>query len=150
MGDSLPAVCAGAILAAVGLGMGWFQWRYRQPPHDENPLARLHARRQLRRRLQISGLMILVGTLIPLGDLLPFFRKAPLAFALYWIAILVLMGWMVLLALGDLASAQIFHQRTRQQLRQQQAELERELHRLRNAQGDHSTGNGHAGPRPPS
>lgn len=139
MGDSFPAVCAGTLLIAVGVGLGWFQWRFRRPQADDDPLAHRHAQRQLVRRLQVSGLMVLVGILIPLGDLLPVFRRAPLVFALYWVAILCLMLWIMLLALGDFAAARAFHSRAQRQLLRQQSELERQLNRLR------SSGNGHAG-----
>lgn len=135
--DAIPALVAGGLLVVVGAAIGWFQWKHRQPDPTEDELTQLHAARQLRRRLQVSALMVLVGILIPLGDLLPTFRKSPVAFALFWVAILVVLFWIILLALADLASARTYHYRASLRIRQERRELERELERYR------ASGNGH-------
>lgn len=138
MADSIPALCAGGLLLAFGIGLGWFQWRYRQPQAGDDELTRRHAARQLRRRLQVSVLIVLSGLFIPLGDLLPFFRQAPVAFALFWLAILGLAFWIILLAVADLVSARMYHNLANLRIRQQRRELERELDRYR------AQGNGHS------
>jgi len=125
-------------MVALGIGVGWFQWRYRQPDANEDEVTRLHSGRQLRRRLQVSALMVLVGILIPVGDLVPFFRQAPVAFALFWTAILGLLFWIMLLALGDFAAARAYHRLANLRIRQQRRELEQQLNRYR------AGGNGHA------
>jgi hypothetical protein len=135
--DSIPALVAGGLMIVVGLGIAWFQWRHRQPDASEDELTQLHAARQLRRRLQVSGLMVLVGILIPLGDLLPTFRRSPVAFALFWAAILLVLFWIMLLAAADFVSARSYHNLANLRMRQQRRELERELDRLR------ISGNGH-------
>jgi len=139
MANAIPALCAGGLLVAIGLGLAWFQWRFRQPDPQADELARLHAQRQLRRRLQVSALMVLVGVLIPLGDLLPAFQKgqAPLAFALFWLAILAATVWIMVLAVADLVSARMYHHLANLRIRQQRRELERQLDDYR------AGGNGH-------
>lgn len=129
--DSLPALIAGGLLLALGCGSAWYLWQHREPPPDAEPLARKHAWNQVRRRLQISALVILVGILIPLGDLLPFFRRAPVAFAIYWVGIMCLAGWIALLGLADFVSSQTLNSRAQRRLEQQRAELEAELTRAR-------------------
>lgn len=139
MGDSLPALCAGGILLAIAFGSAWFQWRYRRPPVDAPAEDLLHARRQLRRRLQVSLLLAIVAVLIPLGDMLPFFRRSPLAFVIYWCGVLGLAVWIGLLALGDLASAQTYHRTAAARLRQQQRELQDQIDRYRAGNNGHPT-----------
>jgi hypothetical protein len=142
--DAIPALCAGGLLMAIGVSMAWFQWRFRQPDAGAEELARLHARRQLRRRLQVSALMVLVGALIPIGDLLPQFQqgKAPLAFALFWMAILAAVAWIMLLAVADLVSARMYHKVANLRIRQERRELERQLDHYR-AGGNGRQPNGH-------
>ena len=126
-------------MVAIGVGVGWFQRRYRQPDASEDEMTRLHTGRQLRRRLQVSALMVLVGILIPVGDLAPAFRKAPVAFAIFWTAILGLLFWIMLLALGDFAAARSYHRLANLRIRQQRRELERQLDRYRAGGNGHST-----------
>jgi hypothetical protein len=128
----------GGVLVALGVGMAWFQSRFRQPNPAEDELTQSHDARRLRRRLQVSGLLILAGVLIPLGDMLPFFRKSPVAFTLFWLAILGLVCWIMLLALGDFAAARAYHNLANLRLRQGRRELERQIERYR------ASGNGHA------
>lgn len=117
--------------------VAWHQWKYRQPEATADELSQAHARRQLRRRLQVSAMIALLGLLIPLGDMLPLFRKSPVAFFVFWVAMLCLTGWIVLLALADMASAKVFHSRAAKQLLQQKQELEAELARYRSRSNGH-------------
>jgi hypothetical protein len=133
--DSIPAVVMGAILLLLGGGSAWYFWQHREPAAGTDELARRHAIRQTRRRLQISAMLILVGVLIPLGDLLPFFRRAPVAFVFFWVAVMCLAGWIALLGLADFASTRAYHSRIGRQLEQQKASLEAELARARAQRG---------------
>jgi hypothetical protein len=137
--ESLPALIVGALLVTIGAGSAWYQWRYRRPDIEADELSRQHAARQLRRRLQVSGLLMLIGILIPLGDQLPFFRQAPAAFVFFWGAILLLTGWIALLAIADLASARAYHRVASVRLRQARRELEAQLEQYR------ASTNGHTG-----
>ncbi len=135
MGDSVPALVFGGVLILMGGGSAWHQWRYRQPPDDGDDLTRQHAIRKLRRRLQVSAMLVLVGILIPLGDMLPFFRREPVAFVIFWLGVLLLAGWIGLLAFADMASTKAHLSRAQRRLAQQKLQLEAELAEYRANRG---------------
>ncbi|MDZ4687961.1 MAG: hypothetical protein SH850_23050 [Planctomycetaceae bacterium] len=139
MADSLPALIIGAVLVGIGVGSGWHQWRYRRPDAQMDDLGRQHSHRQLRRRLQVSGLLALIGVLIPLGDHLPFFKQAPAAFVFYWGAVLLLTCWIGLLAIADFASARAYHRVANVRLRQARRELEEQLQQYRAQTNGHAS-----------
>ncbi len=141
--DTLPALIAGALLLGFAIVSAWLQIRVRRalsPVLEEDPLARTHADRQVRRRLQMSAMLGIVGVLIPLGDQLePFFRGRPGLFFVYWVAVLILVAWTVLMALGDWMSSAAYSSLANIQLRIERSRLEEEVRRYRASQ------NGHAG-----
>lgn len=134
MADSLPALVFGGLLLLLGGGSAWYLRRQPLPPVSE-PDAREFALHQRRRRYQVSGLLALIGVLIPLGDTLPLFRQSPVAFVIFWVAILFLAGWVMLLAVADFATSRLHHGRAQQRLDQQRQRLEAELTRLKQARG---------------
>lgn len=133
--ENIPALVFGGGLILFACAAAWYQWKYRQPEAAADELSQSHARRQLRRRLQVSGMIALLGLLIPLGDMLPLFRNSPVAFFVFWVAVLCLTGWIALLALADMASTRVFHGRAAQQLLQQKRALEAELAQYRARSG---------------
>lgn len=135
MNDSIPALLMGGLLLCLGAGSTWYFWRRLQTIAETDELARKHAHSQARRRLQVSVMITLVGVLIPLGDLLPFFRRAPVAFVFFWVAVMVLAGWIGLLGIADLASSRVYHNRAARRLKQQQEELEAQLAAVRGGRG---------------
>lgn len=138
MGDALPALVFGGILILLAAGSAW---RYRRPVERNqlsDELAFRHARRQRRLRLQISAMVGLVGVLIPLGDQLPWFRRAPVAFVLFWGAILLLVAWIVLLGLADMAATRMYFNRADHELSRGRRRLEEELSTHRHRNGVHS------------
>ena len=141
--DTLPALIAGALLLGFAVVSAWLQIRARRalsPILEEDDLARIHADRQLRRRLQMSGMLGIIGVLIPLGDQLePFFRARPGLFFVYWMVVLILVAWTVLMALGDWMSSTAYSSLANIQLRIERSRLEEEVRRYRASQ------NGHAG-----
>lgn len=88
-------------------------------------------RRRYRRRMQASGLMALIGVLIPIGDSVERFDDAPGFFAVYWIVVLALVLWLILLAAGDLAATKAHSTVALNRIRKQQRQLEREAAALR-------------------
>lgn len=147
MPDWLPALIVGCSLILFAAGLAAFQWRAwssgpKLLPEDDE--SREHAWRQLRRRLQVNGFLAAIGIMIPLGDMLPVFRKDPLLFVIYWFVVLGLVVWMVLLVLGDLASNVAFNREARSQLDIERRKLEHEIRKYR------TEGNGHEIPKPGS
>ena len=76
-------------------------------------------------------MLAIVGLMIPLGDLLPVFRKSPQLFVIYWLIVLAAVVWIVLLALGDLASNLAYSRVARNELRRERRSLEDELRTYR-------------------
>lgn len=134
-----PSLLFGGFLILLGSGLAVQQKRLHGRIANADPATSFPEERQHRRRLQIAILLILVGVLIPLGDLLPFFRRSPMAFVVFWGGILLLVGWICLLALADFADARAQLGRVQRQLHQQKRELEVELNRIRSASAAAST-----------
>lgn len=137
--EALPAFVAGGLLVLGGAASAWYQWQYRRPDSESDELGRQHAARQLRRRLQVSALLVVIGVLIPLGDQLPLFRQAPVAFVFFWAAVLLLTAWIGLLALADFASARAYHRIANIRLQQTRRELESQLQQYRAGTNGHPT-----------
>ncbi len=142
MPDWLPALIAGIVLLMIAAGTAWHQWRGWQrgpaalPADDES---RIHAARQLRRRLQISAMLGLIGLLIPLGDVLPIFRRSPTLFVVFWLGVLGVVIWIVLLALGDLASNVAQTKLAQSHLHAERKALEQEIRRYRTQNNGHQS-----------
>ena len=138
------AVGGGLVLfGGVLLRIHFAAWKQHQadPGSDENDLR--YYRSQLRRRVQTSGLIILLGLMIPTGDniFIPW-ERFPKSFTLYWIAVLLLAAWIITLAMSDWVSSR-FHARAARssliELMRKQQELEEEVMRLRR---EHSANSG--------
>lgn len=101
----LPGLVVGILLVVSALLMLWSHvrtWQSRRSDPEIDEADRSFWYRQYVRRMQASGLMLLIGLLIPLGDSLIPWRKAPALFAIYWMFVLALVGWVILLAVSDL------------------------------------------------
>ena len=133
MGDWTASFIFGAILAAGGAaGIVWHVRAWRGHRCDE----RLgsdeirYYRRQFFRRIQATGLIFVIGVLLPVG-------AAPMsmtASAFVWIVILALALWVLMLGFGDLLSTRVHTRDALTRLRaikQEQQNLEREVERLR-------------------
>lgn len=143
--DTLPALVVGGVLILLGVFFMWTHVRsWRRTQHEPELQARdeQHYRVQFRRRMQTSGMIVLIGILIPLGDALIPWRKAPTLFFFYWGGILVMAVWVMLQALGDMFSTREYSRGSMEQLRQQQAELERELEEFRRQGSNGTSGRG--------
>ena len=85
-----------------------------------------------RRRSQTSGLIALVGLLIPIADLPIVWKQlGPLASAILWTAIGGLCLWIGLLAIGDLATTRAHSRATIARLDAHKDQLMEQLERLR-------------------
>jgi hypothetical protein len=83
--------------------------------------------RQFRRRMQTSGMLLLLGAAILIGYFVP--RDHPNLFVFYWCGVFLWTLWIVLLAIGDAVLSSI-HLRAESRQRQiDQARARAELHR---------------------
>ena len=138
---TLPALICGGVLLVIAALMAFFVWRSRHtldPALENDDVSRLHADRQFRRRMQVSGLLAVVGFLIPFGDQCePLMKWRPALFFLWILVVFILVLWMVVMALGDWVSTMAYSAVARSKLRHQRTELEEEIRRY------HASKNGH-------
>lgn len=137
--DTWPSLAVGSALFFLAVGLAyreWLVWRsgpFHLPVEDE---ARQFAERRLRRRWRVSLLLGLVSVLIPLGDVLPIFRKSPQLFVIHWLSVLALVVLIVLMALGDLAASLAFNKSAQRDLRRERDSLREEIRRYRARQNE--------------
>jgi hypothetical protein len=123
-----------AILGAASLGLirshrrSWGR-RQKDPSLDQADL--LHYGAQFRRRMQASALLGVIGVLLLLGDLLIPWQKAPFLFSIYFGFILLLTGYLVLLAIGDALATASYTRAALARIQAQRRHLEREAAELR-------------------
>lgn len=136
MDDRIPALAFGACLVIGGtLALVWHvrSWRQRQQDPQTSEAERDYYRRQFSRRIQVAGLIVLIGILMPIGDL-PMWGANPGGWALFWMAVLGLTLWVMLLGCRDLFSTRAHARDALQRLRslrEKQRELEQEVARIR-------------------
>lgn len=140
MDDRIPALVFGICLVAGGVAAQIWHlktWRARRLDQSLTGEERRYYRRQFLRRMQTSGLIVLIGVLLPVGDgLIPkeTWKDHPGWFAAYWSIVLGLALWVMAMGFGDLLSTRV-HSRDAlgklRQLRAQQRELEREVAQIR-------------------
>lgn len=116
----------------------WRAWQKQQSDSELNEADQKFLRRRFRRRMQASGLLVLIGIILPLGDFIlseamgDAGRMPKLAgFAAYVILVLLLAVWVVLLAVGDMASTKVHTTVSLNRIRAEQRKLEREAADLR-------------------
>jgi hypothetical protein len=138
---SWVAFGVGAGLLAVGLlFLRWHVQEWRQEKNDPSldPHDRDHYHARYRRRMQTSGMIVFLGILIPLGDWL-LERGFVVASTVLWFFVFGLIGWIILMAFGDMLSTRTHSHAALSKVRQKQRELERQVAELKNRGG-----NGHS------
>jgi|GEM_PF-810654 len=90
-----------------------------------------HFESRYRRRRQTSGLIALVGLLIPVVDLPVVWNLGPRAPTIMWCLIGCLCIWIAVLAMGDLATTRAHSRATLARLEVHKTELMEQLERLR-------------------
>ena len=95
------------ILGGVLLAAHRRAWAAHQQDDALDDNDRHHFRRQFYRRLQASGMLVLIGVLIPLGDLCVPWQRFKVAFAIYWLSVLLIAAWIMLLAGLDWLSTRV-------------------------------------------
>ena len=125
----------GLALFALGLGlMRWHAvaWRGQREDEQLGEGEQIRYRRRYRRRMQTSGMLALLGLMIAIGDALVPWQRFPNLFAAWIAVMLMLVAWIILLALGDLASTAAHTRHDLARVRQEQRALELRLEELKN------------------
>ncbi len=136
-------------VSAVALWRHWVSYRREMEPGAAEEEDRAFQRRRLRRRMQTSGLIGLVGLLIAAGDRW-IWNQGPAAATAYWLFVLLIIAWIILLALGDMAATQVYQGSALARLRAKQRALSEEAERLRQQILSDAAGRGNGHGRPPS
>jgi len=128
------------LFGIVQIAMHVRAWR-KVRPSDMDPKERDYRWRQCRRRIQSSAMLALLGIAILGGR---WMAGPPWAFFTYWVAVLLLVLWMVLLALADIIATKYYYGRVRQHYLLEEVKLQAELRRLQGVQRNgHSNGKSH-------
>ena len=114
----------------------WRRVQRRQPEAEELD----YRRRQFRRRTQTSAMLGLLAVAIFVVQLIP---GPPLLVLISWGVVLLVLGWIGLLAVVDIWATKHYFGRLRQTFLVEEAKLQAELRRIRVAGGNgKSRGNG--------
>ncbi|MFN0195136.1 MAG: hypothetical protein ACKVT0_00190 [Planctomycetaceae bacterium] len=139
--DALPSIVVGGLVAVFGaaLMISHHQSYARRKLEGawEEYEHQYHVR-QYRRRMQTSGLLVVIGVMVLVGDAFIDWRNSPMIFALYWVVVLLLALWVIMLGLGDWVSLRT-HGKVLQSHEQRMQDLHRQLLSQQTPQG-----NGHA------
>lgn len=122
------------VLSTVLLALHVRKWR-RLEEYVEDDEQQHFYRRQLRRRLQASAMIGLLGIAIAGGMAIPW-QHWPLAFAFYWLLVILVTFWIALLALADMSHSRAYVNRLNREHRIKRAELEAQLARFRARQSN--------------
>lgn len=117
------------VLSAALLGLHIRKWRRLDEVAEDDDQKHFH-RRQLRRRLQASAMIGLLGIAIAAGMAIPW-QRWPLAFAFYWLLVILVTFWIALLALADMSHSRAYVNQLNREHRIKRAELEAQLARYR-------------------
>jgi small-conductance mechanosensitive channel len=129
----IAAVSILLLLAAMAL-MAWHIRAWEAFQRREADAAEFHyRRRQFRRRMQTSAMLALAAIALGVGHPLTSWLGAPWFVPIYWIAVLLLVCWMVLLALIDAWSSRLYYGRLQQRCRLEELQLQAEVRRLQAA-----------------
>ena len=146
MNNPWPALIVGVVLIASGsfaIRSHMRSWRRQQNDPTFADRDREYYQRRYRRRMQMSAILVILGILIGVGDaLLPFQKRHPIPVSLYWIGVLLLTGWLILLALADLVSAFAYGRVELARVRQKHRELERQVIEFKHRQVEDSGSSG--------
>lgn len=137
-------VCAAALMV-------WHVWSWRISQHRTlEDREREYRERQYRRRMFTSALLAVVAMLLPVGQGVMFFwPKGPVAFwmnVVVWGLVLLLLGWVGLLAIADVWATKVYFDPLRHHCTVQRVCLEAELRRV---QARESNGKAPHGGLPP-
>lgn len=130
----IPSALAAIVLVAGSVALirsHLRTWRQRQSDPEIDPGDLLHYSGQFRRRMQASSLLGVIGLMIGAGDMLIPWPRFPRFFALYWGAILLLTGYLILLAMADALATAAHTRAALARIRAQRRQLERNAAELK-------------------
>ena len=130
-----PSIAFGGLVVLFGAGMLMLHSAARRRGFQSADISDEELRyleRRNRRRMQTSGLLVLIGVLIPLGDEILPMSHAPGWFAVYWTTVLLLTIWVAVLGVSDLVSTSTHGKAALARVNKKRRELEHEVQQLTN------------------
>lgn len=126
------AICGAALVALSALLIRSHRraWRKQQADTTLDEFERKHLFKRFRRRVQTSSLIGILGVAIALGDSVVW-RVGGLGAGLYWIGILLVAMWVMLLALGDMATSRAHYRAAAARMKLQREALEKQAEMLK-------------------
>lgn len=137
--EIVPEISVGVTVLGIGIGMMSSHarsWQHQQNVPNLSDDERRYYFRRYRRRMQISGMLALDGILIALGGILFLIPPRPLVLSLYWLGVLLLTGWVILLAMGDYWSTAARGKIELARVQQKKRELAREIVEFKHRHSD--------------
>jgi hypothetical protein len=144
----VPSILVALVLCAASAGLiTWHisAWNRLQDTKID-PSERVFRRRQYRRRMQTSAMLGVLGVAIFIGQLLISWVASQLVLVVYWGGVLALLLWMALLAFADMVATSFYYGRQKTNYQIEQARLQGELQRAREARA--GAKNGKPGSKP--
>jgi UDP-N-acetylmuramyl pentapeptide phosphotransferase/UDP-N-acetylglucosamine-1-phosphate transferase len=129
--DLLPsALISGLLLLAASAWLVWHvrQWR-RVQAASITPEEYDYRWRQFRRRMQTSTMLGIIAVAIFFGVLLERWIIWKPFFVIYWLAVLLLLLWVMVLAMVDIWATKFYYDRLRNSYFHEKLKLEAELRR---------------------
>lgn len=111
-------------------------WQSQKNDPELEDVDRIHYHKRFRRRSQASGIIALLGLLIPAGDillpmLLPQNQFLALFAVLFWGAVLLLTLWVIILGFADMLSTSAHARVALNRVQRKQRELQQQLAEIR-------------------
>ncbi|MDA0587784.1 MAG: hypothetical protein O2820_02880 [Planctomycetota bacterium] len=134
----LPSAIVGAVLVVFGLLWMWSHvraWRVEQGDDSLGEFDRAHFANRFRRRMQTSGMVVLIGILIPAGDVFVW-KWGPWTSTAYWLGILIMAMWVGVQALGDFTAVQSYSRAAMASVNSKRQQAEAELAEYRRRQAE--------------
>ena len=103
-------------------------------------------RRQYRRRMQTSAMLGLLGVAIFIGQVLIAWPPSRMLLVIYWSGVLVLVLWMAILALADMAATSFYYSQEKNNSIVEHAKLQGELRQAREKEAKVRNGKPKSGP----
>jgi hypothetical protein len=112
--------------------IAWHIRAWKRLRHEEiGPREKNFRRRQFRRRMQTSALLGVLGVAIFIGQLLMTEVPSRLILVVYWSCILLMVLWLALLALADMAATSLYYSQEKTDYVVEHARLQGELRQAR-------------------
>ena len=138
----LSSIIVALVLVVSSAGLiAWHIRAWKRLQQEEiDPRERDFRRRQYRRRMQTSAMLGVLGVAIFIGQLLMTWVTSRHVLVIYWSGILVLVLWVALLALADMAATGFYYSREKTDYVVEHAKLQGELRRARDEEAPKRNG----------